>query len=95
MSTGSNYIWLSRYARPCTLDDLIWPWYELILFRAFTGSVLSSADVAELVAAAASHMVTALVLLHPELALLTSFGADGFCPFQKLLIFFAWLFFHL
>ena len=48
--------------------------------------VLSTAYVAELVAAAARHMIATLVLLHPKLAASVLFSADTSGPFDELVI---------
>ena len=48
--------------------------------------VLASADVAKLVATAASHMITTLVLLHPKVARRALLGSDLPRPINQLLI---------
>ena len=48
--------------------------------------VLATANVAELVAAAARHMIAALVLLHKEFAAIALLSADAPGPFEELVI---------
>ena len=48
--------------------------------------VLASADVAKLVATAASHMITTVILLHPKVARRALFGSDLPRPINQLLI---------
>ena len=51
-----------------------------------TRLVLASADVAKLVATAASHMITTLILLNPKVALWALLGSDLSRPINQLLV---------